>query len=100
MTDNITEHHPHLRNDLSIDQRLAMKTAAGQLQKEFDGVFGVETIERFLHSSYEQFAGRATVPRLSALVGRTVCAATPPRAGQGRRQVERRKANRSISLHS
>ncbi len=68
MTDNITEHHQHLRDDLSIDQRLAMKTAVGQLQKEFDGVFGAETIERFLHSSYEQFAGRATVPRFLPLL--------------------------------
>ena len=66
MTDNIVEHH--LRSDLSIDQRLAMKTAASQLQKEFDGVFGVETIERFLHSSYDQFAGRATVPRFLPLL--------------------------------
>ena len=44
MTDNITEHHQHLRDDLSIDQRPAMKTAVGQLQKEFDGVLGPETI--------------------------------------------------------
>ena len=66
MTDNIIEHDP--RSDLSIDQRLAMKTAAGQLQREFDGVFGVETIERFLQSSYDQFAGRATVPRFLPLL--------------------------------
>jgi arsenate reductase (thioredoxin) len=66
VTDNIIEHDP--RSDLSIDQRLAMKTAAGQLQREFDGVFGVETIERFLHSSYDQFAGRATVPRFLPLL--------------------------------
>ena len=25
-------------------------------------MFGVETVERYLHSSYDQFAGRATVP--------------------------------------
>lgn len=72
MTDNITEiteiTEHHLRSDLSIDQRLAMKTAAGQLQREFDGVFGVETIERFLHSSYDQFAGRATVPHFLPLL--------------------------------
>ncbi len=68
MTDNTTEPHPDFRNDLSIDQRLAMKTAASQLRREFDGVFGVETIERFLHSSYDQFAGRATVPRFLPLL--------------------------------
>jgi protein-tyrosine-phosphatase len=51
----------HLRSDLSIDQKLALKTAATRLQNEFADMFGVETIERFLHSSYDQFAGRATV---------------------------------------
>ena len=60
MTDSPVTHH--LRRDLSIDQQLALKTAANRLEREFDGVFGVETIERFLHSSYDQFAGRATVP--------------------------------------
>ncbi|MFC8042833.1 arsenate reductase ArsC [Nocardia sp. NPDC057353] len=51
----------YLREDLTIDQQLALKTAATRLQREFDGVFGTETIERFLHTSYDQFAGRATV---------------------------------------
>lgn len=59
---------PHLRRDLSIDQQLALKTAATRLQREFDGAFGVETIERFLHSSYDQFAGRATVPNFLPLL--------------------------------
>ena len=31
-----------------------------RLADEFDGVFGAETIERFLTSSYDQFASRAT----------------------------------------
>ena len=69
MTDNITEslaHHHH--NDLSIDQRLALRTAATQLLQDFDGIFGVETIERFLHSSYDQFAGRAKVPNFLPLL--------------------------------
>ncbi|WP_182871614.1 arsenate reductase ArsC, partial [Mycobacteroides abscessus] len=43
-------------------------TAATRLQTEFDGTFGAETIERFLHSSYEQFAGRATVPNFLPLL--------------------------------
>jgi protein-tyrosine-phosphatase len=38
------------------------------LQREFDGTFGVETVERFLHSSYDQFAGRATVPNFLPLL--------------------------------
>jgi arsenate reductase (thioredoxin) len=49
------------RPDLSIDQQLALKTAAANLGREFDGTFGTETIERFLHSSYDEFAGRAAV---------------------------------------
>ncbi|WP_330180813.1 arsenate reductase ArsC [Nocardia sp. NBC_01503] len=49
------------RTDLTIDQKLALRTAATRLQEEFATTFGVETIERFLHSSYDQFAGRATV---------------------------------------
>ena len=57
----VPETRPQLRHDLSIDQRLALKSAAAQLEKEFDGVYGVETIELFLHSSYDQFAGRASI---------------------------------------
>ncbi|MFJ2837408.1 arsenate reductase ArsC [Nocardia sp. NPDC087230] len=51
----------YTRHDLTIDQQLALAAAATHLQREFDGAFGVETIERFLHSSYDRFAGRATV---------------------------------------
>ena len=51
----------HQRPDLSIDQNLAIRAAAADLREEFSGVFGVETIDRFLHSSYDQFAGGATV---------------------------------------
>jgi arsenate reductase (thioredoxin) len=39
------------REGLSIDQRLALKTAASNLAREFAGIFGAETIERFLHCS-------------------------------------------------
>jgi arsenate reductase (thioredoxin) len=49
------------RPDLSIDQQLALRTAATNLGREFDGTFGVETIERFLYSSYDEFAARAVV---------------------------------------
>lgn len=45
---------------LTIDQQLALKSAATRLSEQFDGVFGPETIERFLTSSYDQFASRAT----------------------------------------
>jgi arsenate reductase (thioredoxin) len=46
---------------LSIDQQLAMRTAAANLREQFTGVFGVETIEAFLTSSYDQFADQASV---------------------------------------
>lgn len=69
MTDHVTTATPvHLRADLSIDQRLALKTAASHLQREFADMFGVETIERFLHSSYEQFANRASIPNFLPLL--------------------------------
>jgi protein-tyrosine-phosphatase len=54
--------------DLSVDQQLALRTAAGRLAGEFADVFGVETIERFLYSGYDQFAARSTVARFLPLV--------------------------------
>ncbi len=56
------------RDSLTIDQRLALKTAARRLAAEFDGIFGAETIESFLTSSYDQFAGRATVANFLPLL--------------------------------
>jgi protein-tyrosine-phosphatase len=47
------------RPDIELDQQLALRAAATNLQKRFDGVFGVETIERFLQASYDDFADRA-----------------------------------------
>src|SRR5918995_3162844 len=44
---------------LNPDQRLALKVAATNLQGEFASTFGVETIELFLQTSYDQFATRA-----------------------------------------
>jgi arsenate reductase (thioredoxin) len=46
-------------DSLSPDQRLALKTAATNLADDFEGVFGTETIELFLQTSYDQFADRA-----------------------------------------
>lgn len=57
---------PH--NDLTIDQQLALRTAATRLHQEFAEVFGVETIERFLHTSYDQFATRASVANFLPLL--------------------------------
>jgi protein-tyrosine-phosphatase len=49
------------REDLSLEQQQVLRAAASRLQHEFDGVFAAETIERFLHTSYDEFAGRFTV---------------------------------------
>ena len=64
MTD--TQHEP--RHDLSIDQQLALRTAATRLHGEFDDTFGTETIEQFLRSSFDQFAGHSTVPNFLPLL--------------------------------
>jgi len=52
---------PTSTDDLSIDQQLALRTAAVRLSERFREQFGTETIERFLMTSYDQFAARATV---------------------------------------
>ncbi|WP_433476181.1 arsenate reductase ArsC [Spirillospora sp. CA-142024] len=62
MTD--THRHP----DLGIDQQHALLTATRNLAEEFTGTFSRETIERFLHSSYDQFADRATISRFLPLL--------------------------------
>lgn len=61
MTDHPAVLPGQVHATLTIDQQLALKTAAARLQDEFADTFGVETIEKFLHSSYDQFASRATV---------------------------------------
>ena len=52
---------PGFRHELGADQKVALRTAAARLHEEFEGVFGAETIELFLHSSYDQFASSARV---------------------------------------
>ena len=47
--------------ELSIEQQAALNTAAARLVTDFEGIFNQETIERFLYSSYDDFAGRATI---------------------------------------
>lgn len=44
-----------------LEQRPALTGAAHRLAEEFAGTFSEETIELFLLTSYDQFAGRATV---------------------------------------
>ena len=61
MTETPAPEAEYLRQDLTIDQQLALRSAASRLQTEFADTFGVETIERFLHSSYDQFSNRASI---------------------------------------
>jgi arsenate reductase len=56
------------RHDITLDQVVALKTAATRLERDFDGTFNTETIERFLHSSYDQFAGHATIANFLPLL--------------------------------
>jgi len=49
------------RPQITLDQQVALRTAASRLERDFTGTFGAETIERFLHSSYDEFAPRASV---------------------------------------
>jgi arsenate reductase len=55
-------------DSLMIEERVALRQAAVDLRKEFEGVFGTETIERFLYSSYDEFAPKATVRRWLAVL--------------------------------
>lgn len=52
---------PFHRSGLTLDQQVALRRAAGRLQERFEGTFSTETLERFLHHSYEEFADRASV---------------------------------------
>jgi protein-tyrosine-phosphatase len=45
-----------------------MKSAAARLAGEFDEIYGQETIERFLRTSFDQFAANATVPQFLPLM--------------------------------
>jgi protein-tyrosine-phosphatase len=56
------------RPDITLDQQQALRTAAATLADTFAGVFGTETIERYLHSSYDEYAGRASVVNYLPLI--------------------------------
>ena len=47
---------------------MALRTAAARLADEFQGIYGSETIERFLFSSYDQLADHATVTKFLPLI--------------------------------
>lgn len=49
------------RLDISLDQQLALRVAAERLARDFEGIYGPKTVERFLITSYDEFAERATI---------------------------------------
>jgi protein-tyrosine-phosphatase len=55
-------------DELSLEQQHALHIAAVNLGHEFDGTFGTETIERFIATSYDEFASRATVTNFLPLM--------------------------------
>jgi arsenate reductase len=56
------------RGNITVEQSLALRAAAERLAGEFAGTFGTDAVERFLHSSYDQFAGHATVVNFLPLI--------------------------------
>ncbi|HSO96427.1 MAG TPA: arsenate reductase ArsC [Acidimicrobiia bacterium] len=44
----------------TVDHQLALRSAAARLTDEFNGVFGPETIDRFVTSSWDQLEAHAT----------------------------------------
>jgi len=53
---------------LHSDEKLALKQASARLADDFAGLYGTETIERFLASSFDQFALHAKVTRFLPLL--------------------------------
>lgn len=54
--------------NLKLEHDMALGLAATRLTEEFEGTFGRETIEQFLRTSFDQLAGRATVPNYLPLL--------------------------------
>lgn len=66
--DGPTEVTPASVAEIALGQQMALKSAATRLSGDFEGVFGAQTIERFLTSSYQQFADQATVANFLPLL--------------------------------
>ncbi|KAB1107703.1 arsenate reductase ArsC [Micromonospora aurantiaca] len=64
----MTDISARIQQEITLDQQLALHTAATRLAAEFDGIYGTETIKRFLHSSYDQFATAASIPNYLPLL--------------------------------
>jgi len=53
---------------LHPDEKLALRQASARLEDEFSVHYGPETIERFLASSFDQFASRSTIVKFLPLL--------------------------------
>ena len=84
---------------LTLDQQLALKTAAGHLAREFDGTFGRETIERFLHTSYDEFAERAVVLNFLPLLAEKFARQRLHALAKVEGKATRRQARRAVPVH-
>ena len=58
---NTTTNQSRQRPEITLDQQVALKTRRHTVGAQLRGTFGAATIERFLSSSYEQSADRATI---------------------------------------
>ncbi|MGW4772307.1 three-helix bundle dimerization domain-containing protein [Nocardia sp. NPDC004278] len=58
---------PHEHHDPSIDQQLALRTAARRLEREFDEVPD-ETVDQCLRSAYDHVADHATIDNFLPLL--------------------------------
>lgn len=56
------------RESLHPDEKLALRQASARLEDEFSVHYGPETIERFLASSFDQFASRSTIVKFLPLL--------------------------------
>ncbi|MDQ6526325.1 arsenate reductase ArsC [Nocardioides sp. LHD-245] len=63
-----TDARPDARPAITLDQQLALAAAVSRLALEFAGAFDRATVERLVHSSYDQLAGTATVANFLPLL--------------------------------
>jgi arsenate reductase len=68
MTESPASLAAHHNPDIALDQQLALKAAASRLQEEFGDQIGMDTIDAFLHSSYDHFIARARIPNFVPLL--------------------------------
>ena len=86
-------------NTLSLDESLALRTAATRLALEFSDVFGTETIDRFLHSSFDQFAQHASITKFLPLVAERFARQRSMRWPRSR-ACRRRQTHRVVPVRS